>query len=119
MNNTKQSSSQRSANFWDSGGEGNYWSTYAGMDADSDGIGDSPYVCDENDTDYHPLMNLYILGDVNHDARVNIIDIDTIARRLGTQQVDDLWNPFADLDANGRIDVVDIARAAKNFGAES
>lgn len=43
-------------NFWDNGKEGNYWSNYAGRDANVDGVGDSPYVINSNNTDYCPLM---------------------------------------------------------------
>lgn len=35
---------------------GNYWSDYAGTDKDGDGIGDQPKVIDDNNIDYHPLM---------------------------------------------------------------
>ena len=34
---------------------GNYWSDYAGSDADGDGIGDTPYVID-GESDNYPLM---------------------------------------------------------------
>ena len=34
----------------------NYWSTYDGADVNADGIGDAPYVLDENNTDSKPLM---------------------------------------------------------------
>jgi len=46
------------ANFWDNGVEGNYWSNYTGVDLcdGGDGIGDSPYVFDANNTDRFPLM---------------------------------------------------------------
>ena len=44
------------ANLWDNGAEGNYWSDYNGIDADGDGIGDTPYAIDEGNQDNYPLM---------------------------------------------------------------
>ena len=41
---------------WDNGVVGNYWSDYSGADADSNGIGDTPYVIDESNQDNFPLM---------------------------------------------------------------
>jgi len=38
---------------------GNYWSDYSGTDSDSDGIGDTPYVIDANNTDNYPLMGMF------------------------------------------------------------
>ncbi len=49
------------ANFWDNGSEGNYWSNYNGTDANSDGVGDTPYVIDTNNVDHRPLMTQYII----------------------------------------------------------
>ena len=49
-------------NSWDNGGEGNYWSDYVGIDDNSDGIGDTPYVIDENNIDNYPLMEPLILN---------------------------------------------------------
>jgi len=48
------------ANVWDDDypSGGNYWSEYTGIDANSDGIGDTPYVIDWNNQDNYPLMNL-------------------------------------------------------------
>jgi hypothetical protein len=51
--------------FWDNGSVGNYWVGYNGTDADGDGIGDTPYVIDEDNVDYHPLMYPY---DIENDA---------------------------------------------------
>ncbi|HVP16920.1 MAG TPA: NosD domain-containing protein [candidate division Zixibacteria bacterium] len=48
-----------STNLWDNGIEGNYWSDYNGTDANQDGIGDTPYILDQNNTDPHPLMGLF------------------------------------------------------------
>jgi parallel beta-helix repeat protein len=50
-------------NFWDDDypSGGNYWSDYNGTDANHDGIGDTPYVIDANNTDHYPLMTQYII----------------------------------------------------------
>jgi len=60
-------------NVWDNGypSGGNYWSDYVGVDVKSgpdqdlhgsDGIGDTPYVIDENNNDRYPLMNPWGTG---------------------------------------------------------
>ena len=43
--------------YWDYGeGFGNFWSDYDGVDSDGDGIGDIPYIIDEENQDNYPLM---------------------------------------------------------------
>jgi parallel beta-helix repeat protein len=48
-------------NFWDNGKIGNYWSDYKGSDADSDGIGDSPYILETVYFDYELNKNVTLL----------------------------------------------------------
>jgi parallel beta-helix repeat protein len=43
-------------NEWDHQGRGNYWTLYQGQDADSDGIGDTPYLVPPNGLDRYPLI---------------------------------------------------------------
>jgi len=47
-----------STNIWDDGypSGGNYWDDYFGVDGNSDGIGDTPYTVDADNTDRYPLM---------------------------------------------------------------
>jgi parallel beta-helix repeat protein len=67
IQNRDQVYSEESINTWDGGYPfgGNYWSDYTGNDTlsghnqdqlGSDGIGDTPYVIDENNKDSYPLM---------------------------------------------------------------
>jgi len=46
-------------NIWDNGNEGNYWDNYTGPDLDHNGIGDTPYAIDANNTDRYPLMGRF------------------------------------------------------------
>jgi len=48
-------------NSWDNGTVGNYWSNYNGTDNTGDGIGDTPYIIDENNQDNYPLTEPYAI----------------------------------------------------------
>jgi parallel beta-helix repeat protein len=74
-----------SGNSWDKGYPtgGNYWDDYTGSDPDNDGIGNSPYaIPGEDDYDYYPLMNPFVLGDMNVDQQVDFGDINPFVLAL-------------------------------------
>jgi parallel beta-helix repeat protein len=70
INHTQHASTQFSIAVWDNGypSGGNYWSDYTDTDVysgpnqnqpGSDGIGDTPYNCSENNQDRYPLMQVF------------------------------------------------------------
>ena len=52
------------SNFWNNSSEGNYWSDYSGSDPDGDGIGNEPYVIDEDSQDNYPLVSPVTFCDI-------------------------------------------------------
>ena len=63
-----------SAFFWDNGSIGNYWSDYTGVDADVDGIGDTPYKVDSDSEDRFPIVPPDLIqpsiSDVTHEPQI-------------------------------------------------
>jgi parallel beta-helix repeat protein len=64
-------------NSWDNGFEGNFWSGYNGTG--SDGIGDTPYVIDANNTDDHPLMGTFSDFSVAQGIDVQVVSNSTVS----------------------------------------
>jgi rhodanese-related sulfurtransferase len=76
LNNTCQAVTNKAAGLWDNGypSGGNYWSDYYGKDLfsggfqtvrGSDGIGDTAYTIDVNNTDRYPLIRRWLWGSRN------------------------------------------------------
>lgn len=118
INNTIQVNSSNSISIWDNSYEGNYWSNYAGSDMDGDGIGDTPYVIDSENMDSYPLMNPYMVGDVNHDAKVNMKDLYIVILAFGSSPGDDNWNGHADINEDGKVNMKDIYTVILHFGEQ-
>jgi parallel beta-helix repeat protein len=67
-----------SVHVWDDGVEGNYWSNYTSVDANHDGLGDSPHVLDANNTDYYPLMGPFHSFNTSLGKSLNAISNSTV-----------------------------------------
>lgn len=65
-------------NSWTTDSEGNYWSDYNGFDADYNGIGDTAYQIDENNTDEYPLMGMFTSFKTSQDRHVEVTSNSTI-----------------------------------------
>ena len=130
VNNASQVYTIGSNNKWDRSYPmgGNYWSNHTDIDLKtgpnqdqpgSDGIIDTPYIIDANNTDRYPLQKPIEYGansDVNRDGRVNILDIFAVARAFGSKPGDPNWDVAADLDNNGVVNILDIFVVARDFG---
>jgi parallel beta-helix repeat protein len=129
FNNAYQASSNALGNVWDDGypSGGNYWSDYNGTDihsgpyqneTGSDGIGDTPYVIDANNKDGYPLgvFGVHLLGDLNHDGIVDVLDAIQAASAFGSSPGHPNWNSQADLNNDDVIDIFDLIILAGNFG---
>jgi parallel beta-helix repeat protein len=129
IKNTKQALSLNSVNIWDNGypSGGNYWSDYTGIDfysgphqndTGSDGLGDTQYAVDANNTDRYPFIQPYVpvLGDLNHDGTVDMYDAIQEASAFGCYPGHPLWNSDADLNQDGTVDIYDAILLAGSFG---
>jgi len=103
-------------NFWNNSIEGNYWSDYTETAFNNYGIGSVPYVIDTQNIDYHPLRSPYMLGDINHDGKIDMRDVGVVAKAFGGKFGDPSWNPYADIDETGEVTMIDVGISARNFG---
>ncbi|MCW4034571.1 MAG: right-handed parallel beta-helix repeat-containing protein, partial [Candidatus Bathyarchaeota archaeon] len=68
-----------SENIWDNGTIGNYWSDYTGADTNADGVGDTPYVINENNQDNYPAINEFVIPEFPLWAVLPLLVIATLA----------------------------------------
>jgi hypothetical protein len=65
---------------------------------------------------YDIYMRTSLLGDVNEDGIVNVIDITIVSVAYGSFENDPDYNPQADLNADGIVDMWDLTAVGRNLG---
>jgi len=119
INNSVQVSTLDSLNVWDNGypSGGNYWSDYAEVDVDGDGIGDAPYTIDAGNQDNYPLMTPYpyIEGDINRDGIINQLDLEVLSNAYASTLTNPNWISNADINNDEIINVLDLRILGKNY----
>jgi len=76
---------------------------------------------DETDTSDNAMtspttVKVKILGDVNNDDTVNILDLVVVANSLGAVPWSWAWNPQADIYPDGHINIFDLVMIVLRFG---
>lgn len=64
-------------------------------------------------------LRVTIIGDIDGNRVVNIDDLALIAISYGSTPTSAKWNPYADLNHDGKIDFPDLAIVASNFNKTS
>jgi hypothetical protein len=59
---------------------------------------------------------LVMSPDLNSDGKVNILDIATVAKAIGSYPGHLMWNPIADVNNDNTVNILDVALVAKNLG---
>jgi hypothetical protein len=69
---------------------------------------------------YSPEMSaafwISLRGDLNHDNKVDMLDLSFAALAFGSYPGHPRWNPISDVNKDNKVNIVDIALIAKNFG---
>lgn len=119
LDNLMSAKTTSSTGIWDDGTHGNFWSDYDGIDADHDGIGDTPYTIDTNNVDRYPLVHplrLGLCGDVNYDGIVDISDLTLLGSVYNKKEGESGWVPQADLaKPYGVINILDVVTCVAHY----
>jgi len=57
-----------------------------------------------------------LIGDINGDKKVNILDAIKLSAAFGSQEGDSNWNPKADLNDDKKVNILDAIILSVNFG---
>jgi len=62
------------------------------------------------------LVTVTILGDIDGNGKVQLVDLVRLAIAFGSQVSQPKWNPNADIDGNGIVDQIDLNLLAQHYG---
>ena len=69
---------------------------------------------------YYSITNttfqVTLIGDINHDGKVDMKDIGITVKAFGTTPTSPNWNPSADVNKDGKVDMKDIGTVVADFG---
>jgi len=75
-----------------------------------------PYEYNVTNNKYMRKLKIKLLGDLNDDGKVDMLDVAIAQEAFGAFPSDPRWNPAADVNLDYRVDLRDIAVIAHNFG---
>jgi hypothetical protein len=61
----------------------------------------------------------YLLGDVDKDGSVRLLDLEIVAKAYGSTPGDPNWNPDADVNKDGVVNLLDLMMVAGEYGKSS
>jgi len=61
-------------------------------------------------------IKVTIVGDVNGDGKVNLIDVFSVALAFGSYPGHPMWNPNYDINNDYKINIIDYLKTALNYG---
>ncbi|EMR75381.1 nitrous oxidase accessory protein [Thermoplasmatales archaeon SCGC AB-540-F20] len=124
LNNTNNSYDEHT-NFWDNGypSGGNYWDDYTGIDADGDGIGDTPHnIPGGSNQDLHPLMypfKLYYILNISASSEIE----EGFSFNVTVKSMAGLTIPNATVEFNDELKLTDsdgrVCFTAPQVGADT
>jgi len=64
-------------------------------------------------------FTIFLLGDINGDGIINVLDAILLAKAFGSKPGDPNWDPRADLNKDNAVNVLDAIILAANFGKKT
>jgi hypothetical protein len=80
----------RGSQLWNLGREGNYWARYKGMDADSDGLGDKPFMVEAKYYDDYLTKEVIVTCGIDNYPLMSPFDVESVSFKLPD------WSPVVD-----------------------